>query len=97
MADGPQRLAAELAHALGERVGHRVELVAVLVQQQVVIAKVRAAHVPVEILRLEVQGEHVGQDAVQRAGDVGRGARREVGRGGERGLPAPAFRRTAFG
>ena len=45
-----------------------------------VVAKVRPAHVPVEVLGLQVEREHVRQDGVHRAGDVaGRAALRSVG------------------
>ena len=41
-----------------------------LVEHEVVIAEMRAADVPVEVLRLHVEGEAVGEDAVERLGDV---------------------------
>ena len=65
MADRPQRGLAELAHPFGQRVDHGVDLVAVLVEQQVIVAEMRPAHVPVEVLGLEVEGEGVGGEAVQ--------------------------------
>jgi hypothetical protein len=83
VADRPERRAADLADALGDRVGHGEQLVRLLVEHQVVVAEVRAAQVPVEVLRLQVQREDVGEDAVHRAGDVTRGLRRQVGRRGE--------------
>ena len=44
------------------RIGGCEYLLALLVQQQVIVAKMRARYVPVEILRLDVKGEQVGQD-----------------------------------
>jgi len=43
----------------------------VLVEHEVVVAEVRTAHVPVEILGFQVHREDIGQDRVERAGDVG--------------------------
>jgi hypothetical protein len=48
---------------LRDRVGHREELVAMLVQQQVVAAEMRRAHMPVEVLRLQVEDEDIRQQA----------------------------------
>ena len=73
LADGVQRGAADLADALGHRVGHGEDLIALLVEQQVVVAEMRAAHVPVEVLGLEVDGEGVGEQRVERAGQIADG------------------------
>ena len=51
-----------------------------------VVAEVRARHVPVEVLRLQVEREHIGEQRVERAGDVARGVGAEVGRRRERRL-----------
>ncbi len=56
-----ERGAADLAHALGQWVGHGEDLIALLVEQQMVVAEVRTAHVPVEVLGLEVDGEGIGK------------------------------------
>ena len=73
LADRVQRDAADLAHALGQRVGHGEDLIALLVEQQVVVAEMRPAHVPVEVLGLEVDGEGVGEQRVERAGQIADG------------------------
>ena len=80
VADRTQRGAAELADALGDRVGLRAELVGLRVEHAVVCAQVRPAHAPVETFRLYVEREHVGQHAVHRGGSVLRGGRLEVDR-----------------
>jgi len=72
VADRPQRRAANLARALGDVVGHGEDLVRLLVQQQVIIAKMRARHVPVEILGFQVQREGIRQQRVQRTRDIAR-------------------------
>jgi hypothetical protein len=82
LADRPDRETTDLADALRDRIGHSINLVCLFIEQQVVIAEMRAAHVPVEILRLDVQREHVRQDAVHRRGDVFRRDQFQVGRGG---------------
>ncbi len=69
----------DLADAFGDRVGHGVELLGLLVQQQVIVAEMRAAHVPVEILGFEVQSEHIREDAVHTRRDILRGFRAEIG------------------
>ena len=52
-----------LRDTLGDGVGHGENLVGVLVEQQVVVAKMRAAHVPVEILGRQVERENIGQQS----------------------------------
>ena len=40
-----------------------------LIEQEVVIPEVEAAHVPVEVLRLDIQCEHVSQQSRERGRD----------------------------
>ncbi len=40
-------------------IGHGEDLVRVLIQEQMVIAEMRAAHVPVKIFRLQIQREDI--------------------------------------
>ncbi|MNV93019.1 hypothetical protein D3C71_1876650 [compost metagenome] len=61
MPDRTQRRAANLADAFRDGVRHGEELIALFIKQQVVIAEVRPAYVPVEILGFQIQREHVGQ------------------------------------
>ena len=68
------------------RIGHGEDLVGLLVQQQVVVAEVRAAHVPVEVLGLQVEREDVGEHGVHGAGDVLGRLGLEVGRSDQRSL-----------
>src|SRR5256885_322677 len=51
-------------------IAHPVELVGLLIEQQVVVAEVRSAHVPMEILGLEIQGPDIGEDGIHASGDV---------------------------
>src|SRR5262245_47974989 len=88
MADRAQRGAADLADALGERVGGGEYLIAVLIEQQMVIAEVRPGNVPMKVLGLQIKREHVRQQPVERAGNVAHGVGFEVSGGFERGDPS---------
>ena len=59
----------DFADALGHRIGHGKELVGLLVEEEMVIAKMRPAHVPVEIFRLHVDREDVGEERIHRSGN----------------------------
>jgi hypothetical protein len=53
--DRAQRRAADLAHALGNGIDGGENLIPLLVEQQVIVAEVRAGDVPIEILGLNVE------------------------------------------
>jgi hypothetical protein len=59
VSDGPYRHSTNLPHAFGNFIGHGKDLICVLIEKQMVVAKVRSAHVPVEVLRLQVKREYV--------------------------------------
>ena len=40
------------------------------VEEQVVITKVAATHVPVEVFRLQIEGEHISQQRTQCPGNL---------------------------
>jgi hypothetical protein len=61
VADRAKCPTADLAGSLGDLVGHREDLSCVLIQEQVVVAEMLPAHVPVEILVLHVERKHVGK------------------------------------
>src|ERR1700722_11900309 len=67
VADRADSCSAEFASTLGDVVSHGEDLCRLLVQEQVVVAKVWTAHVPVEILRLDEQREHVSKQFAERA------------------------------
>ena len=81
MADRAQRGAADLAHPLGHRIGDGEDLLGLLVEQQMVVAEMRPADVPVEVLGLEIEREGVGEEPVQRRRDFLSGLRRMKGWG----------------
>jgi hypothetical protein len=55
LTDRAQCRAAELKDAFGKGVGHRKDLIDLLVQKQMVITKVRTRHVLVEVLGFDVE------------------------------------------
>jgi hypothetical protein len=59
-----------LAHALGDVVGHRKNLRGLIVEQEVVVAKVRPAYVPVKVLGLEVKSEYIRKQRIEGSADV---------------------------
>src|SRR5450755_2447734 len=72
-----------------------------LIEKQMIVAEMRATHVPVKILGLQIERENIRQDRIQRAGDVLGCRRLEIGRRGQRRLlPAlellPLRRREFF-
>ena len=69
-----------ILRALGDIVGHRKDLASLLIQQQMVIAEVRAADVPMETLRFDVQTKDVGKKYPQRAGNLGGGLAAQIER-----------------
>ncbi len=65
-----QRDSAKLSDSLGDWIRHRKKLIGVLVEEQMVIAEMWTAHVPVEIFRLHVKREHIGENGIHRAAYV---------------------------
>ena len=64
---GVDGYAADLANTLGYGVGNAEYLGRMFVEKQVVVAEMLAAHVPVKVLGLEVEGKGVGNKRVQYA------------------------------
>src|SRR5687767_8164509 len=78
MSDGPDGGAADLAHPLRDRIRYGEDLIALLIKQEMVIAEIRSAHVPMEILGLEIQSENIGQQRVERRCDLAARPFREI-------------------
>ena len=76
--NGVNRNAANLAYALGDIIRHRENLVAVLIEQQMVVTKVRSTHVPMKVLGLQVKSKNVGQQHIESGADVFDGFGSEV-------------------
>ncbi len=95
VANRAQRLTAKLADTLRDGIGHRVDLVGLLIEQQMVVAEMRSAHVPVEVLGFQIQRKYIGEDGIHAAADVFRGLRAQI-RGGRQGCRAPALESLAL-
>ena len=59
-----------LSNSLCDWIGHGEKLVGVFVEEQMVIAEVWAAHVPVKIFGFHVEREHIRENGVHRAAYV---------------------------
>src|SRR5713226_7243862 len=92
-----ERGAADLTGPLGDIVRHSEDLLSLLVQQKMVIAKVIPSHVPVEVLGLEIKCKHIRQQSAKRIGNLFNRVAAEASRGGE-GLVCwiCEFRRITF-
>src|ERR1035438_10252679 len=55
VSDGANGAPIQFAHALRDVVGHRKNLAAMLIKQEMVIPKVRSAHVPMKIFGLQIE------------------------------------------
>src|SRR5271166_6099798 len=51
---------ADLHDALRDEISRRKYLLALLIEQQMVVSEVRSRYMPMEVLRLDVKGEQVG-------------------------------------
>src|SRR5262249_27341676 len=65
--------------AFGVVIGGGENLLALLVQQEVIVAEMRSRHVPMKIFRLYIQGEHIGEERRERSGDFLCGIRFQIG------------------
>jgi hypothetical protein len=70
MADGADRCAAYAPDALSYDVDCGEDLVGVLVEEQMVVAEVRACQMPVEVLRFYIQSKQVRNQRVKRLCDL---------------------------
>src|SRR5689334_17215925 len=83
MADAADRRATHPAHTLRQDVYRREDRFGVVVEEQVILAEVRAREMPVEVLRLHVQGKCVRDERIERLGDRLRLLRGQIGFGGQ--------------
>jgi len=56
--------------SFGEVISHGKELIAMVVQQKVVVTEMRAAHVPVKVLGLQVEGKDIRNECVEASTDL---------------------------
>jgi hypothetical protein len=67
-ADLPDRTdccSTDLANSFRYVVGHGKHQICVIIQEEMVIAKVRARHMPVEVLRLQIKHKYIGKESVE--------------------------------
>ena len=70
LANGSNGEPADLAGALGNVVCHCEDLVGLVIEKQMVIAKVGATHVPMKILGFQIKSEYIRQKLVQGSCDL---------------------------
>jgi hypothetical protein len=58
----------------------------VIIEQQMVITEVRAAHVPMEVLGLEVEGKYIRKQGIEGSSDIGDVLWSDIGWHLQRGL-----------
>ena len=80
VADGVERRAADFAGALGDIVGHGEDLLGLLVEEQMVIAEMASADVPVKVFGLHIERKDVRQQVTQDAGNLRDGIAAQVRR-----------------
>ena len=73
----------DLSRALRDGVADRKNLIGLLVEKKMVVAVVRTAHVPMKVLRLDVEREHVREEPGEARGDVARRGGFEIRRRAE--------------
>jgi len=71
IADGMERCTTDLPSSFGDHIGHCEYLRCLFIEEQVVIAKVGTADVPMEVFRLDIKREYIGQQLPQIARDLG--------------------------
>src|SRR5262249_25596595 len=70
-----------LTGPFGEDIHAFRQLLGLLVEEQVVVAEMRTADMPVEVLGLDIEREGIGDERIKRSGYVLHCLRREIGRG----------------
>ena len=81
LSDRADRGAADLAGAFSEYVDTAFQLLALFVEQEVIVAEMRPADVPVEVLRLDIECERISQQRIERRGNLADCIVRKIGRG----------------
>ena len=87
MADRAERCAADLPNPLGNIIRGGENLISLLVQQEMIITEMGPRHVPMKVLRLHIEGEHVSKENRERTGNIVDGISFQVGWRFERSRP----------
>jgi hypothetical protein len=88
LSDRVNRRAPEFADAFRNFVRHGKDLIRMFIQEEMVIAKVWAGHMPVKVLRLKIKREYIGKESVESPRNIHDGLWVDVGWSRERGLLA---------
>src|SRR5262249_17258042 len=96
VADRPDRGAADPAHPFGQNVDAVFQLAGLIVEQKVVVAEMRSAPVPMEVLGLEIKREGIGQKRVERRRYLANGVGGKVGWSIEPGGGGARFKISDF-
>ena len=59
----------KLAGSLGDIIGHSENLLGLFVKEEMIIAEMATAHMPMEILRFQIKRKHIGKKTAEIAGD----------------------------
>src|SRR5262245_65363201 len=97
MPDRADRGAADLACALGQNINAGCELIALLVEQEVVVAEMRAADVPVKVLGLHVERKRIRDQGIQRGRYFAHALGWQVSRGIEPSWSSAGVERSHLG
>src|SRR5262249_31896636 len=89
--------AADLACPLGQNIDAGCELIALLIEQQAVVAEMRAADIPMEVLRLHVARKRVRDQGIQRGRYFAQALGRQVSRGIEPSGSSAGFKLSHLG
>src|SRR5262249_5668319 len=97
MPDRADRGAADLACALGQNIDTPCELIALLIEQEVVVAEMRAADVPVKVLGLHVERKRIRDQGIQRGRYFAHALGWQVSRGIEPSWSSAGFKLSHLG
>src|SRR5437867_9996405 len=79
--------ATDLSNSLCDGICHREKLVGALIEEQMVIAEMRTAHVPMEIFCFHIKREHIRENGIHRCADILNRRMREIGSRLQRRIP----------
>jgi len=65
VSDRPDRRSTDLPHPFGYVICDRKNLIRMLIEKQVIVAKMRSAHMPVKVLCLHIKGKHVREQRIE--------------------------------
>jgi hypothetical protein len=70
VSDGTDGGPTNLTNTLGDVVSHSEDLIAVIIEQKVVIPEVRTTHMPMKVLGLQVEGKYIRKQGIKCASNI---------------------------